>query len=89
MLVSNKWIRIIHSYVRKDIFDELSEDEEHMREICEKVLLPEDLESIQEENQRLENDVQGEYKELIDLYDELTKRIQIVEVSVNSMIDYK
>ena len=60
-----------------------------MREICEKVLLPEDLESIQEENQRLENDVQGEYKELIDLYDELTKRIQSVEVSVNSMIDYK
>ena len=89
MLVSNKWIRIIHSYVRKVIFDELAEDEEHMREICEKVLLPEDLESIQEENQRLENDVQGEYKELIDLYDELTKRIQIVEVSVNSMIDYK
>ena len=89
MLVSNKWIRIIHSYVRKDIFDELAEDEEHMREICEKVLLPEDLESIQEENKHLEHDVLDEYKELIDLYNELTKRIQVVEVSVDSIIDYE
>ena len=89
MLVSNKWIRIIHSYVRKDIFDELAEDEEHMREICEKVLLPEDLESIQEENKHLEHNVLDEYKELIDLYNELTKRIQVVEVSVDSMIDYE
>ena len=82
-------MRIILSYVRKDMFDELAEDEEHMKELCEKVLLPEDLESIQEENKHLEHNVLDEYKELIGLYNELTKRIQIVEGSVNSMIDYK
>ena len=82
-------MRIILSYVRKDMFDELAEDEEHMKELCEKVLLPEDLESIQEENKHLEHDVLDEYKELIDLYNELTKRIQVVEVSVDSMIDYE
>ena len=82
-------MRIILSYVRKDMFDELAEDEEHMKELCEKVLLPEDLESIQEENKHMEHDVLDEYKELIDLYNELTKRIQVVEVSVDSMIDYE
>ena len=82
-------MRIILSYVRKDMFDELAEDEEHMKELCEKVLLPEDLESIQEENKHLEHDVLDEYKELIDLYNELTKRIQVVEVSVDSIIDYE
>ena len=68
------------SYVRKDLFDQLTEEEENMKQLCEQVLLQEDLDAIQRENESLDKEVQGEYKEYIDLYSDLSQRIHCIEV---------
>lgn len=71
---------VMISYVRKDLFDQMAKEEENMKEMCKQVLLQEDLDTIQKENESLESNVQGEYKEYIDLYNDLSKRIHNIEV---------
>lgn len=68
------------SYLRRDTYEQMMEEEENQREEVCHCLTEEDLMRIDSENVIVEQSIKSEYEEYIHLYKQLSSRASFLEV---------